>query len=227
MSAYMDLKGTSELSFTIGLGAGGVKLKNNSSVLEVLSKDESSFLDISVGEILSSSSSLTLNSTAAESGADWKLSFARPAAGMTANVTYTFPAAPISGYFLSTDGSGNLSWTEVSTAIQQKVTCDSTSFSFSSFGSPLSLVTIPANAVVHEIQVIVDTAFDAGTIEVGIVATPNKYMATSQNDPEEATRFTSLPNQIPVGTSEAIRATFTGSPTAGTGRILVFHSVPA
>lgn len=227
MAAYMDLKGTSELSFTIGLGSGGVKLKNNSSVLEILSKDESTFLNLSVGEVLSSSNQLILNSDAAESGADWKLTFARPAAGMTGNVTYTFPSTPINGYFLQTDGSGNLVWAEVSSTIQQKVTCDSTSFTFSSFGSPLALVTIPANAVVHEIQVIIDTAFDAGTIAVGTVATSDKYMATTQNDPEEQTRFTSLPNQIPVGTSEAIRAAFTGTPTAGAGRILVFHSVPA
>jgi hypothetical protein len=227
MAAFMDLKGTSELSFTIGLGAGGVKLKNNSSVLEILSKDEATFLDLSVGEILSSSDQLTLNSAAAESGADWKLTFARPATGMTANVTYTFPSAPINGYFLQTDASGNLVWAEVSTSIQQKVTCDSTSFTSASFGSPLSLVTIPANSVVHEIQVIIDTPFDAGTIAVGTVATSGKYMGTTQNDPEEQTRFTSSPNQIPVGTTEAIRAAFTGVPTVGAGRILVFHSVPA
>jgi len=54
---------------------------------------------------------LELNTNAAGSGADWKLTLARPVSGMTAAWTLTLPPnAGTSGYVLQTDGSGNTSW---------------------------------------------------------------------------------------------------------------------
>ena len=108
MSAYMDLKGTSEASFNIGLSASAVKLKNSSGVLHLRNKADSAFINIKISELLSTANQLTLNEDATLSGASWKMIFARPVTGMSASVTYTFPAAPTNGYFLTTDGSGNI-----------------------------------------------------------------------------------------------------------------------
>ena len=116
-----------------------------------------------------------------------------------------------------------MSWRSVT----EKVTVDSTPLVFGDFVGDLAMFNLPANAVVHDVQLIVDTAFDAGTVEVGITGTVNKYMTSAQNDPTEVSRFQSSPNNIPVVTTEAIKATLTGTPTVGAGRILVFYSVPA
>lgn len=229
MSAYLDLKGTTEASFNIGLGSSAVKLKNNSGVLDIRNKADSAFLDIKCKELKSSADVITLNDDAAGAGADWKMIFARPASGMTAAVTYTFPAVPTAGYILQTDGSGNLSWVAAPAApsVTEKVTCDSTPFVFGDIGADIAMFVLPANAVVHDVQVIVDVALDAGTLSVGITGTVDKYMTTAQNDLAEASRFQSSPNHIPSGSTETIKATTTGAPTVGSGRILVFYSIPA
>lgn len=228
MSTYMDIKGTSESSFNLGLASNAVKLKNNSGVLDIRNKADSAYLNVKALGFLSTSDQLTLNEDATLSGASWKMNFARPTSGMTANITYTFPASVTNGYFLTTDGSGNLSWAAVSSpSVSEKVTCDSTSFAFGDFGADLTMFNLPANAVVHDVQVIVDTAFDVGTIEIGITGTTDKYMTDTQNDLLEATRYESSPNNIPVGSVEAIKGTFSGSPTVGAGRVLVFYSIPA
>ena len=228
MSVYMDLKGTSETSFNIGLSSSAVKLKQGSSALEIKNKADAAFLDVKCLKALLTGESLTFNENATLSGASWKMTLARPTSGMTANVTYTLPAAPTNGYFLTTDGSGNLSWAPVaSPSVTEKVTVDSTPFVFGDFGADLTMFNLPANAVVHDVQVIVDTAFDVGTIEIGITGTTDKYMTSGQNDLTEASRFVSSPNNIPVGVVEAIKGTFAGTPTVGAGRVLVFYSIPA
>jgi hypothetical protein len=228
MSSYLDLKGTSESGFNIGLGSGAVSLQNSSSELHVKNKALSAFLNIKISELLSVSNQLTLNEDATLSGASWKMIIARPTSGMTSSVTYTLPAAPVNGYFLSTDASGNMNWTPISSpSTADKVATDSTSFSFSDFGSALSLFTLPANALVSEVQVIVDSAFDAGDVEIGLLGNLSKYMPTSASDLTDASQYSSTPTQIPVGTTEALIATFSGSPTSGTGRIVVFYSIPS
>jgi hypothetical protein len=50
---------------------------------------------------------LTLGQNTTGSGASWKMTIARPTSGMTANVTWTFPAAASAG-LMSSDASGNL-----------------------------------------------------------------------------------------------------------------------
>lgn len=237
MAAYMDLKGTSELSFFVGLGSSSVQLKRSNdggdSYLEILNKAGNAYLDLKAGDLYGGvaylrGDSITLNSEGTGAPNDFLMSFARPSAGMTGDVTYTFPIAPIDGYFLTTDASGNLSWAEISSpSVTEKVTVDSTSFTFSSFGSTLSMFNLPANAVIHDVQVIVDSAFDSGTFEVGILGETDRYMAQSQNDLTEDDRYVSSPNYLPSVSTEAIIGTFSGSPTQGSGRVLVFYSIPA
>ena len=122
MSSYLDLKGTSQTSFNIGIAATAVKLKSNASVLEIKNKADSAFLDIRALVLKATGDSIILNDDATLAGADWKLTFARPAAGMTASVTYTFPAVPTNGYFLTTDASGNFTLKVKQAASQLTIT---------------------------------------------------------------------------------------------------------
>jgi len=227
MASFQDIKGTSQSTFQIQ--KGGPKFKNSSGTMQVRNAADSAYADL-VGLILrAAGDSVVLNDDAAGSGADWQMTFARPSSGMTAAVTYTFPAAPTNGYVLSTDGSGNLTWVAPSTT-SGAGQVDSTSFIFSD-SSPISLFTLPANAVVLRTHVIVDTVFDGTpTVSIGITGTPAKYMATTENDLTSGTgdRWTSNPNNVPVGTTEALIATYVaGSSTAGAARILVEYSIPS
>lgn len=227
MASFQDIKGTSQQTFQIQ--KGGAKFRNNAGTLEVRDPTNTQYADFVALILRSASDSIILNNDAAGSGADWKMEIARPASGMTADVVYTFPASPTNGYVLQTDGSGNLTWVAMSTASDaQKI--DSTSFIFSD-SSPITLFTLPANAVVMAVHVIVDTVFDGTpTLSVGISGTPAKYMATTENDLKSGTgdRWTSHPNEIPVGTTEALIGTYAqGSATAGAARVLVDYAIPS
>ncbi len=230
MAVFMDLKGTSQSTFQIA--KGGVKIKNSAGLLQVRNAADSGFADLVAEIVRASGDSIVLNNDATSSFSDWKMTLARPAAGMSADVTYTLPPAPTNGYILSTDGSGNLTWVAPSTpAASNIVLCDSTTVSHSAV-SPVAMFTLPANAVVHRVQVIIDTPFNdvAATLEVGITGTTNKYMSTSMNDLAGTAKdvYESVPGEQPVVTTEAIIATMLpGSSSAGSVRVLVFYSLPA
>jgi len=227
MAVFIDIKGTSQGSFQ--LSKGGARINNTAGVIEARNAADNAYADI-VGQILKANSNeLQLNANATLSGANWKMSVLRPATGMTANVNYTLPAAPINGSLLATDGSGNLSWTAPGAVITGFTVMDSQSFVFNS-ASPIALVTIPANAVVHSVEVIIDTLFDgAPTLQVGIAGTTNKYMDTTEVNLNSGLGdiWKTNPSKAPLGTSEAIIATYTqGGSTVGAGRILVNYSIP-
>lgn len=230
MAIFMDLKGTSQSTFQ--LGKGGPKLKNNSGVFEARNAADSSYVDLVASVLKAASDSIQLNSDAAGAGADWVMTLARPASGMTGAVTYTLPAAPTNGYVLQTDGSGNLSWVAPSTpAASNIVLTDSTTIGFGA-SSPVSLFTLPANAVVHKVQVIVDTPYTdaAATLDVGISGTPAKYQANAQNDLAGTAKdvYESTPGEQPVGTTEALIGTLSaGTSSAGSVRVIVHYSNPA
>jgi hypothetical protein len=227
MAVFMDLKGTSQASFQIS--KGGARVKNSSGVIEARNAADGAYADL-VAEILKANSSeVQLNSNAAGSGADWKMSLKRPTTGMTAAVNYTLPAVPTNGYVLSTDASGNLSWVAPATAPTGTVTQDTTTLVFGD-SSPVAMFTLPANAVVNKVEVIVDTAFDGTpTLNIGISGTTNKYMDAAQVDLTSGAedRWESNPNKAPVGTTEAIIATYVaGGASAGSARIIVSYSNP-
>lgn len=148
---------------------------------------------------------------------------------VTADLTYVLPVSPVNGYILSTDNAGVMSWIAPATAPTGTVTRDTTSIAFGA-SSPVAMFTLPANAVVESVQVIVDTAFDGTpTLEVGISGNTDKYMAQADVDLTSGAgdRWESNPNEIPVGGTEAIIATYAaGGATVGAGRILVSYSVP-
>ena len=107
---------------------------------------------------------------------------------------------------------------------------DSTTLAFDS-ASPILMFTLPANAVVEDVQVIIDIAFDgAPALQIGIFGNINKYMTTAQVDLTSGAkdRWESTPNEIPVGTTEDIYATYTrGGATVGSARMIVSWSIPS
>jgi len=229
MSLYMDLKGTTQSSFQIQ--KGGPRFRNASGVLEARNAADSAYADFVALILRAAGDSLVLNNDAAGSGADWKMTFARPTSGMTADVVYTMPAAPINGYYLTTDGSGNLSWATVSTpSVQERITVDSTPLVFGD-SSPVAMFTLPTGAVVHWVDVVVDTAFDGTpTLNIGIAGDTDKYADENDIDLTSGAkdRWRSHPNELPPGSPEAIIATYVdGGATVGAARLLVAYSIPA
>jgi len=225
MASFQDIKGTSQQTFQIQ--KGGAKFRNNSGVLESRNSANSAYADFVALILRSAGDSIVINEDAAGSGADWKMTFARPASGMTAALTYTFPATVTNGYVLSTDGSGNLTWVAPSST-SGAGQVDSTPLVFGD-SSPVAMFTLPANAAVMRVNVVVDTAFDGSpTLEIGIGGDTDKYMATTENDLTSGNgdRWTTNPNSIPSGSTEALIATYVdGSATVGAARILVEYSV--
>lgn len=227
-SRFEDLIGTLFSSFQFGLG--GVRAKTVSSKLRARNAADSADAPL-VGSIVSASGdSLELNEDAAGSGADWKMTINRPTSGMSAAVNFTMPATPGSpGQAITTDGSGGLTFTSVATG-NDKALYDTTSLAFGS-SSPVSMFTLPANAVVLLVKVIIDTTFNGTpSLSVGISGTASKYLASTQVDLTYAagTVFEVDPAIVANGSSEALIATYAaGGASAGAARIIVAYAIPS
>lgn len=225
---FESLFGTMMSYFKIG-GTSGVRLKNSSGNLLVRNTGDSADAEVTASMVHISGNSLELNSDAAGTAADWKLTVARPSSGMTADWTLTLPTtAGSANQVLQTDGSGNTVWaTAASTAAC--TTRDTTSLAFGS-SSPISMFTLPANAVIEKVTVIVDTAFNgtAPTMSVGISGTTSKYVGSSDVDLKTAGCYVVHNTQDANVSTEALIITYApDSSSAGAGRILVDYSVPA
>jgi hypothetical protein len=93
------------------------------------------------------------------------------------------------------------------------------------------MFTLPPDAVVRRVAVVVDTAFDGTpSLSVGVTGTTSKYMGSTQVDLTAAagTVFEADPGLDADGSSEDLIATYSaGGATAGAARILVEYGVPA
>lgn len=226
MSIWSDLIGTTKALFRIGIG--GVTLKNSSGNLLVRNTGDSADAAITTSKLNVSGDSIDINSDAAGSGADWKYTLARPSSGMAAAVTLTFPTTDGSpNQALITDGSGNLDWLSIPTS--QNITVETTTLAFNS-SSPVTMFTLPANAVVDRIQVIIDTAFDGTpTMTVGKSGSATKYSGSTDVDLTSAAKtvWNVHAGEAPIGSTEALIITYTaGSATTGSARVEVHYSVP-
>jgi hypothetical protein len=222
MAIFMDLKGTSQQSFQIQ--KGGARLKNVSGVIQARNAADLAFADMYGAILKAASDSIQINADAAGAGADWRYDIARPAAGMTANLTVTLPpTVGTVGQVLQTDGAGNTSWvTPAAPTGTMKV--NSTTLAFGD-ASPKALFTLPALAAVDEVKVIIDTPF-TGTpsLQVGIAGTTNKYMDTADVDLTSAAgdAWLASTNPVPVVGTEALIGTYAaGGAGAGSARIVV------
>jgi hypothetical protein len=229
MGLYADLWGTVKAAFQIGIG--GVKLKNAAANLEVKAADGTTDAAITVSKVNISGDVLDINSDAAGAAADWKYTVQRPAAGMTQAVTLTLPPTDGSpGQVLQTDGSGVLTFEDASsTASSAKF--DTTSLAFGS-SSPVTMFTLPANAIVHAVQVIIDTPFNgtAPTMSVGVAGTTSKFMGTGDVNLKGTAKdvYTVHPGEPADGSPENLILTYAADGSAaGAARVLVTYSVPA
>lgn len=229
MGIFLDLWGSVKSTFQIELN--GVKLKNNAANLEVMAANGTTPAAITVSKLNVTGDSIDINSDAGESAADWKYTLQRPAAGMTADVVLTLPVDDGSpGQVVQTDGSGNLSFASAGTTADL-IHTNSTSVNYND-SSPVSLFTRPANAVIHNIEVIVDTPFDAGspTMSVGVAGTTSKYLGTGDVNLKGTAkdRYMTHPGEPSSGSPEALIATLAkDTSTLGDVRVLVYYSTPA
>ena len=225
---FTDLAGTLGSFFRLGLT--GVRLKNNGGNLAVRNSGDTADAEITAAKANLSGDALQLNSDAANSGADWSYTLQRPATGMATAQTITLPAtAGTAGQVLSTDGSGNTSWVSAADTSPCRK-CDTTTLGFGDT-SPKTLFTLPAYAVVHEVEVVIDTPF-TGTpsASIGISGTVSKYRTATQLDltAAAATSYVVNPSLAASSTAESLIATYAaGSATAGSARVLVTYSVPS
>lgn len=224
---WQDLFGTVKDHLRIGLT--GVRLKNSSANLLVRNAGDSADAELTASKVKVSGEILELNSDAAGSGADWKFTIQRAAAGMGAAVVLTLPVDDgTPNQLLATDGSGVLSWASAgSTASSDKI--DTTSLAFGDT-SPVTMFSTGAGDIIDEIEIVIDTAFDGTpTLSIGISGTVSKYMAATEIDlnAAAATIFKAHPG-LPAQGAEALIATYSaGGATAGAARILVHYSTPS
>lgn len=229
MGLFQDLWGTVKSTFQIAIG--GVKLKNNSGDLTIRNAADNADADIQVAELRISGEQLEINSDAAGSGADWKYTITRPTSGMTANVSLMLPPTDGSpSQVLQTNGSGVLDWASAATT-ENLVHVETTTVAHGN-SSPLAMFTLPANSVVHQVEMILDIAWDgtAPTMSVGVAGTASKYMGSTDMNLKGSTkdRFMVHPGEAADASPEDLIITFAGDGSAnGSSRIVVYYSIPA
>ena len=231
-NGFRDLLGTSLTKFQVGLGAAGLAIKVASGKFRARNVADSADAPLVGSIIAASGDSIQINEDAINSGADWAYNINRPASGMTAAQSLTLPPdAGTNGFALITNGAGIASWQSVAGGADKGVT-DTTAIAFGST-SPVSNFTLPANAVLLEVKVVIDTPFTGGTgasLSVGIAGTTAKYMGSGSVDLTAAakTPFSADPSEIPVASAESIITTYTaGGATAGAARILITYVNPS
>jgi hypothetical protein len=130
------------------------------------------------------------------------------------------------GEVLSTDGAGVLSWIPFpSTADALKTVL--VPFQYNT--STASSVAIPAGAIIDEVRVIVDTAFDGtAVVAVGNNGTVDAYVATTDTLLSLTDRYEFGQSAGALGAADNIVVTVTGGgATMGSGRVIVSYSTPA
>jgi hypothetical protein len=225
---YQKLDGTVQSKFALASAAGGVVLKDVSGNLVIRTTGDAAYATITASVLkVTADAGLVLNSDAAGSGADWALTVARPATGMTAAWTLTLPTSAGSpNQVLQTDGSGNTTWVDAASGATDVT--DTTSFAFGS-GATTAMFTLPANAIILDIGVIVDTAFDGTpSASVGISGNTSKYVGSGDINLTAAAGWWVTPN-LPADTaSEALIISYSaGGATTGAARVVVNYSIPS
>ena len=237
MGVIKDIIGNITGNFQFGIG--GPRIKRNGTALEARNAADNALANLVAAILTANGVSVTgddlvLNSDASGAGSDRTMTLRRPSAGMSQNIVVVMPANdPAPGQALTVASfAGGVVTLEYSTIAggTDKVVCDTTSLAFGA-SSPVAMFTLPANAVVKKVQVIIDTAFNgAPSLSIGISGTTSKYMGSTQVDltAAAATVFEVDPGLAAVGATESLIATYSaGSASAGAARILVDYVIPS
>lgn len=214
MAIFGDYKGTSQQSFQIQ--KGGVRVKNAAGVMQIRNASDTDFADMVAKILKASGNSLELNSQAAGAGADWKMSLARPATGMSGHVTYTLPAVPQNGKVLSTDASGNLVWVDQTSVSGQAGFVESEQLT-----AEVSKILVPAGSagqkiLAHTIVGRITQVFDIDPLlTLGDETVADSIVAAAQFDL----------SQMAVG--DVLHIPFGGKLTADDALVAAFGAAPA
>jgi hypothetical protein len=225
---FLDIRGTSSSYFQIQ--KGGAKLANEGLGISVRRADGTTYADLYAQQLQLNSNSMVFNYNAAGSGADWTYTVSRPVTGMTAAMSVVLPATDgTAGQVLKTDGANNWYFGDISAPGGLAVA--SLTIGFAHASAVIDIVQIPANAIITDVKVIVDTAFDVADtlVEVGVTGTPACEMTTSENDlmGSAGDGYSACHNTAPVGGAQMIQANFTkGTSTVGSCRVLVSYCNP-
>lgn len=232
MGKFQKLIGTSLTKFQIGIG--GLFLKATGGKVRSRNAADSADVPIVGSVIAASGDDIQLNEDAAGSGADWIYTLRRPSAGMSEARTVVLPSGnPAPGQVLQVAsyaaGVVTLDYLTVA-AGNDKPVVDTTTLAFGST-SPVTMFTLPANAVIQAIRVVIDTAFNGTpTISVGIAGNTSKYLGSTDVDLTAAakTEFEVNPSEPAVGSTEALIITYSaGGAAAGSARVLVEYVIPS
>jgi hypothetical protein len=228
MKFFPRLDGTTVNKFLLGL-AQGVLLKSGNGNLTIRNQLDTADADLTVNKVNVSGQTLELNSDATDVGDDQRYRLIAPSNGMAAKVELVLPASVGSpGQVIATDGSGNLSF--VSVASDVSLTVDTTTIDFSST-STVQAFTLPANAVVESVAVIIDTSFDSqAQLSVGVNGEASRYMNAGDSALgfEGGSVFEVKPGTYANASPEVIEIAYSAAgATEGSCRVEVRYSVPA
>lgn len=229
---FQDILGTLFSKFQLGLG--GPNVKNESGDVAARNAADNAYAAVRAALVKIFGNDIELNAGATGAGADWKMTLRRPSSGMTHDLTIVMPSGdPAPGQALTVASfAGNVVTLEYTTiaAGTDKTVVDTTSIAFGS-SSPVAMFTLPANAIVVDVTVVIDTAFnDAPSLSVGISGQTSKYLSSTQVDLTAAagTSFSVSPNVAANGSTENLIATYAaGGATTGAARILVSYVIPS
>jgi hypothetical protein len=216
MASYQDLLGTTEQTFTISPDTDAPVLKKVAgNTLQLRNNADTDFADL-VAKLMSlSGTDIVIDSDGTPityrfpntKGTDGQ--FWRQKAGTPANVVEFELASP------STSGAP---------------APDTTNLVFGTV-SPLTLFTLPANAEINLVRVIIDTPWAGGTgaqLSIGVAGNTSKYVAATKINLTKpaATVYEFNPGLIPNASAENLIATYApGGATAGAARIVVHYGV--
>jgi hypothetical protein len=230
---FPDLIGTTLDYFRIGLGTAGYRIKKITGGLAIRTGADGADAEITASKVNVSGNDIVVNSDAAGSGSDRTLTISRNLA-QSANLQIIAPGAKgTDGYVLAQKAGTDSDVIELefieASGSSGSLSVDTTSLAFGS-GSTVNMFTLPANAVISLIEVIIDTAFNGTpSMSIGVSGNASKYVASTLVDLKEVatTVFQIHPGLAPVGTTEALEIAYTaGSASAGAARVLAYYSNP-
>jgi hypothetical protein len=206
------LRGTMLSLFTLG-GTAGVLFKNSSGTLNIKTADDSAHADMTA-------KSAKIHGTNASNG----VILGVPAA-LGGNVTLTLPPdAGSAGQFLSTDGSGVLTFEDgLSGAdLSVRVPFDESS------GTLALLSSIPANSILRKIVVEVEVAAAAGspTLSIGIAGDTDLYGEVTDFDMKTVALYMINLEEELGATPDNIIATIVASSQTFSGDIVLTYALP-
>ncbi len=94
-------------------------------------------------------------------------------------------------------------------------------FDFSDYASPVLILNVPAGALIINTVVEIDTAFDSGSLTIGTQAAQGILMAVA--DRSNSVGKYEVHNYLLNDTAQDYKAFFTGTPTQGTGKFIIYY----